>query len=181
MLRKYLSNELSMSRCDCTRYQTFKSTERVNIMSPENFRSEYLAATTSELVDRAVLSAEDKQKVEQLEGTIKVMREAARKANSNINKLRADGKLKDHEAVLQHGLVDSDALRVIAENECEIRKIMPSWSSTASDNIKNALDSASQGTINGAEKTGEVVGNTVRTPFQALRALVNGVKKGANK
>ena len=150
-------------------------------MSPEEMKSSYLSTAANEIVDRVALSKEKRAQLEEIEGLIKLLHVSLNSAISAIKKDRRSDKIDEPREVLEIGIARAEALAQQAKLESSAKKILPSWSSTVSTNVKNALDSASVTSVKSASTVGETVGNLFNTPWQTLKAGFDGVKKGASQ
>jgi K+/H+ antiporter YhaU regulatory subunit KhtT len=148
-------------------------------MSPE-MKSKYLATAATELVDRAALDEAKRKELEECEGIIKVLRTSEKKAMVQIREDLKKKLITEPQAILERATVQAEVLEKVSEQEARCREILPSWSSTISANVQNALDTASKTTVNNSGKVGENVGKVLSTPWQAFRSGIDGFKKGAN-
>jgi phenylalanyl-tRNA synthetase alpha subunit len=144
--------------------------------------SKYLAAASQAIIDAAKLNNEQIMQVKSYEDQIKLVRGAESNAHRLINDDVKSGKLDQNLAIVEKAKVTAEINVQVTTLEQAIRKIFPSWTSNALEAAKKTLNDASNGTIEGSGKAGEILGEHVlKVPFQSFKNFFGALKDGVKK
>lgn len=133
--------------------------------------SKYLNAAAQAIVEASKLSEQDRARIQELEGEIKLARAAESNAHRLINDDVKNNKLSPEDALVEKAKVTGVTNVKVKDAETKIRKMNPNWSANALETAKKLADAASHAAVKAADKAGEGVGTVANTPVQTVKSF----------